>query len=180
MRNYLTTVGLSFALFVLPVTAFSTGATGPSGAPVVAASPAPAAVAAPGMLDTIVETGKAIGKAMQDWHMSGWQTGLMAILMIVLGLMKNSALRPLWDKWNWYPKAFIAPGLALVVAMLASLKMGFSWNGVIVAVTTGVGAIAMHELMDGLKQVPVVGAKYGTLIDWLGKLLKKPEPPKVA
>lgn len=115
----------------------------------------------PPLEDTLTHLFQAIG----DLKGLGFQGLLIAFVTLLVSAMKLSALRPLWDKLGAWQTA-TAPFLSLVLVAISTATPGiaFSWQAVAVAVTTGAGAIALHELLDALKKAPGLGPILGTLI----------------
>jgi len=115
-------------------------------------------------------------KIVTDWKTLGWSAGVVALLTLIVSTMKNSVLRGLiWDKLGW-AKVFVAPVLGIAMFLIG--MQSFSWGAVLLGFTSGVGAIALHQLLDGLKAIPGLGSGFVKLIDFLGGLLKKPPEKK--
>ena len=107
-----------------------------------------------------------------NWQLLGWQAGVVALLTLIVSTTKNSVLRGyIWDKLGW-AKAFVAPGLGIVLYMLGMAE--FSWKAALLGLTSGLGAIALHQLLDAVKGIPSVGPIWVKVIDFLGTLLKRP------
>jgi hypothetical protein len=116
-------------------------------------------------------------KAIGDYKALGWQAGMSMIVMLIIASMKNSALRSMiWDKMKW-GKVFVAPVLSLILVIAAQLKGGHpvDFKSLMLAMVTGAGALALHEILDGIKYLPGVGPMWVSLIDLIGKFLKKPD-----
>lgn len=162
-------IGLLFVMLFMPFLAFAQEAA----APVVEA--AQAAVVPPEenlgfLFDQIM-------KAIGDWKAIGWQAGLAGLLTALIGTMKNSLLRAwLWDRIPHYAKVLVAPVVAIVVFALGMGK-DFGWGAFFAALTTGVAAVYLHQLISALKEAPFVGEKLKAVLDFLAKILKKPEAP---
>lgn len=154
-------------------------AVAPVVAPVVeAAAVAPAPVAAAVAEPGVAEIFQGLVKAFQDFQALGWQAGLAALIMVLISSMKNSLLRQfIWSKVPDWAKILVAPLLSLIAFGLAMGK-DFSGAAFWAAVTTGIAAVYMHELLDGLKKAPFVGEKWKWLVDVIGKFFKKPEVVK--
>ena len=117
-------------------------------------------------------------KVIGDYKALGWQAGMSAIVMLLIASMKNSMLRKfIWDKMKW-GKVFVAPGLSLILVIIGQLKGGHAidMKSLMLAMITGAGALALHEILDGLKYIPGIGPMWVSLIDLVGNLLKKPDP----
>jgi len=116
-------------------------------------------------------------QAVYTWQSLGWQAGLSAVIVVFIGLIKNSLFRKyLWDKFPKYIKFLVPALLSLAVVLLGVTD--WSANAVILTMTTGVGAMALHQLFKAVKEIPGVGPKVGGFLDWVGKWLKKPEETK--
>lgn len=116
-------------------------------------------------------------KAIGDWKAIGWQAGLAGMLTLLIGTMKNSLLRAyIWDKIPQPAKVLVAPLVAIIVFALGMGK-DFSVGAFIAALTTGVASVYLHQLILALMQAPFVGEKVKAVLDFLAKLLKKPETP---
>ena len=93
-------------------------------------------------------------------------------VLLIIASMKVSFIRSfVWDKLGAY-KSFIAPVLGLVFGVLA---LGdYSLPALGAYFFSGAGAIIMHEILDALKALPVIGEKYKSLIEFFARLFKKP------
>lgn len=107
-----------------------------------------------------------------------WQAVGAWCLMIIVATLKNTFLRKLiWSKIPDWLKATVAPALSIIAFALAEgdkFNVGTFW----IAITTGVAAVYLHELLDGLKTAPFIGDKWRRIIDEVGKSLGKPETVK--
>ena len=116
-------------------------------------------------------------KVIGDWKNIGWQAGLAALLMLLLGTMKNSLLRKwLWDKIPQWGKVLVAPILSIIIFALGMPKFG--GPELIAALTTGAAAVYLHQLVKGLSEAPFVGGVMKSVLEFVAKLLKKPEEKK--
>lgn len=161
---------ISLWLFAIMITLAPVIGFADDPAPVVEATTAVAEVAAVEVpVSTIISQ---LMKVATDWKAFGWQAGLIALITLLLSTLKNSFLRTyLWDKLGPC-KVFAAPILSMLAIFIG---MGeFSWAGALVGITTGGGAIALHQMLDGVKKMPGVGSVALSMADLLGKLLKAP------
>lgn len=102
-----------------------------------------------------------------------WQLTLAAILSLLIGTTKNSFLRKyLWDKLG-AAKVLVAPVLSVIVVLIA--VQPFTWGSLVFALTTGMGAIAINEMLKAIKALPFVGPKYDKMLDAAAILLRKPK-----
>lgn len=116
-------------------------------------------------------------KAIGDWKAIGWQAGLAALLTVVIGTMKNSLFRAfIWDKIPQPFKVLVAPVVAILVFALGMGK-DFNLGALVAALTTGVASVYLHQLLLAIKELPFVGEKVKAVLDFLAKLLKKPQTP---
>jgi len=111
-------------------------------------------------------------KIITDWKELGWKAGLLALITLLLSTLKVSLLRTwLWDKLGDL-KVFAAPVLGMIAVFLSMQE--FSWAGALTGFTTGMGAIAFHQMLDALKKRPALGAIPRTIIYFLSSILKAP------
>jgi len=111
-------------------------------------------------------------KVITDWKDLGWKAGLLALITLLLSTLKVSLLRTwLWDKLGDM-KVFAAPVLGMIAVFLSMQE--FSWAGALTGFTTGMGAIALHQMLDALKKRPALGAIPRMIIDFLSSILKAP------
>jgi uncharacterized membrane protein HdeD (DUF308 family) len=94
-------------------------------------------------------------------------------LVILIGLVKSSLFKPLWDKAGPW-KALVAPLLGLIVAVLSISP--FNWAGVLQGLAGGVLAVGISQVFDAVKLMPGVGQVWITIIDVVQKLLGAPKP----
>jgi len=107
--------------------------------------------------------------AVGSWKEGGWILGLSAILTVVISSMKNSLLKELiWDKLKGF-KIFVAPLLSLIIIVIS--VQPFTWKAFLLAMVTGAGAMALHAILDGVKELPFIGETWKKVIDVIGKLL---------
>lgn len=101
-----------------------------------------------------------------------WAGKVAAICLLVVGSMKVSFLRPLWDKLG-AAKVFLAPVLAIIGGILSLPEISVA--GVMAYMFAGAGAIALAEVLKAVKEIPGIGPVYVAVIDLISGLLKKPE-----
>lgn len=152
----------------------------PAVAPAVTAAPAAEVAPAPKAEDecsiSCVLTN--FQKVFTDWKALGWQAGLMALLVLIVSTFKNTLLRKwLWD-WAGEAKSVIPYVLAMLICLLAIPQADWSFATVLLALTTGGGAVALHQLLDSLKAAPWIGEKYKWIVELIGKWAKKPADAK--
>lgn len=132
---------------------------------------AQAAIGAPE--PSIPEVFAQVMKAIGDWKQIGWQAGLAGLLTFFISTLKNTMLRQLiWSKVPEWLKVFMAPFLAVCVFALG-MGAAFDWKAFLAAITTGVAANYIHQMLDALKKAPFIGEKWQWLVDTIGKLLGK-------
>lgn len=104
-----------------------------------------------------------------------WAMKVSAIIVLVIASLKVSFLNDLiWSKLGEL-KAWIAPVLGIVSGVLLLLAQGqLSLPGVFAYFSAGVGALALHELLDTIKSVKGIGPVYVGLIDAIEKALGGP------
>ena len=102
-----------------------------------------------------------------------WTLKIAAIIMLIVSSMKVSFFRPLWDKIGNF-KSIVAPFLGLFAGVI-SLGKDLSFAAAIAYMFSGAGAIVLHELLDSVKNFPGLGKIYVSVIDFIEKILKKPE-----
>ena len=154
---------LTLSLCLFSMAAFGDGVV----VPVASPSPVPAEVPVGDFLSMILAAAKSMG---------GLSAGAIAVLVInlVVASMKVSFLAPLWDKLGSF-KFLAAPLLSVIagiVQQIATSHMSLPQLGL--WLVAGAGAILLHELLDQIKKIPGVGAKYVSMIEFFEKLLKKP------
>jgi hypothetical protein len=109
-----------------------------------------------------------------------WTLKVAAIITLLIGSLKVSAARPLWDRLGAF-KAFASPVLALALGIitLGAGPESVTLKGVSAYLFAGAGAIILHELLDAVKSLPGVGAAYVGAINLIQGFLRKPaEAPK--
>jgi hypothetical protein len=95
------------------------------------------------------------------------------VIMMLISLWKSSLLRPMWDKLGWV-QVLVAPLLGVALAM-AQLPGGLSWANLVAGAQTGALAIALHQLMIVIENLPMIGPKYKAWIIWVDQLLFRPK-----
>jgi hypothetical protein len=109
-------------------------------------------------------------KLFGSWKGLTYQYQIAAILFILVGFFKNSSMKFLWDKLG-KAKALMAPTLSLIAFMF--LIRPFTFDAFIAAITTGVGASYMSQIFDVIKELPKVGPKLRSMIEFLGIFVKR-------
>lgn len=97
-----------------------------------------------------------------------------AIIFLLIGFVKSSALSFIWDKLGKY-KAFVAPVLAIAGAITnefastgkISLQVG------LLALSHGMGALAIAELFDAVKGIKGLGKVQLMVLGLIEKVLLK-------
>lgn len=108
-------------------------------------------------------------KKIMDSKAAGTLALIMAIITILIGVLKNSALRGyFWDKLGWF-KVLLAPALGMIYCLLAVKQAGSTEY--MAAMLMGFGSTSLHELLDGIKQIPGLGPTYVAVIDIVGGIL---------
>lgn len=94
------------------------------------------------------------------------------VIMIIVGSMKVSFLRPLWTKLGSL-QIWVAPILGFLGGLATAFtgQDKFSWAIVIAYTVAGAGAGHVHELLDLVKKVPGLGDVYMTIIDVIMEIL---------
>lgn len=108
---------------------------------------------------------------------NSWPVVVSGSLFLLVGLTKVSFLAPYWEKLGW-GKAFVAPALGLVGSVLAGFATGFSWQLLLVGLTTGIGAMAIADIFDAVKKIPGLGKVPMAVLSIIEKLLLKPKTEK--
>ena len=104
-----------------------------------------------------------------SWKALGTQAGIAAAITLLVSTMKNSFLREkLWSRLGW-KKVLVAPALSLVASILALGEISLAT--VFAALTTGAAAVYLHELLDGIKEIPGIGETWKKVVDVIGRLL---------
>ena len=135
-------------------------------------------LAVPAVEPSVGDIFQQIIAAIGDWKKLGWQAGLAGVFTVLLSTMKNSLLRAwLWDKVPEWGKVLVAPILSIAIFALA-MGSAFDVKAFVAALTTGVAAVYLHQLLDGLKKAPFIKDWMKSVIDFIAKLLKKPEASK--
>jgi len=95
------------------------------------------------------------------------------IITLLISSMKVSFLKPHWDKLG-ENKPFAAPILSLLAGVLFMLvQKPFSWAGLSVWLMSGLGSVALHDILDALKSKPGIKPIYAKIADIFQGLLKK-------
>ena len=111
------------------------------------------------------------------------QASMIAVITLLVSSMKVTVFRQLvWDKLGG-AKVLAAPVLSLLMVVIGALATGqkFSFGVLLVALTTGAGALALHEVLDAVKEMKFVKPWMKPAIEWISKTLgaKAAETPAV-
>lgn len=118
-------------------------------------------------------------EAVKNFGGIPWTLKAASIVTLIISSMKVSFLRPFWDKLGWI-KAILAPILGLSGGiLLLSKDHSLTMPGVFAYMFAGAGAIVLHEMLDGMKQIPGIGSTYVSVIQFLQNILKAPKQPEV-
>ena len=170
---------ISFA-FLMPMMALAL----PSGVPVVMSSGVPIIMPSPLLVNAEVGFGQLaqmLLSAIGDFKSGGWLAGAVALIYLIIGTMKNSAIRGmLWDKLG-AAKVLVAPILSFIMVEIVALSsgQGFTFKSIMLSLVTGAGAIALYEIMAAVKSIPGIGPVWVSVIDFIGKILQKPQAQPV-
>lgn len=113
----------------------------------------------------------ALLRALADWQSVGWQAGVAALLTILISTVKLSWAQVYWNKLGYF-KVFVAPVLSLVAVAIAAPALDA--KAMYVAITTGAGAVFLHQILDSVKKMPGLKKPISIVIDIVSKLLGKP------
>lgn len=114
--------------------------------------------------------------------LSGLSTAgiLAASLTLLISLWKSSALQPLWAMIPPAVQTWVAPLMAVVIALGGMPSL--SWANLWIAIQSGLGngmlAMALHELLDTIKVMPWVSAPYVAIINFIEGFLGAPPATK--
>lgn len=146
----------------------------------VAAVVAPAVEAAPVVVAPVVAAPEIpvtdfftqVFEAIKGFGGFSWWMKISAICLLLVSSMRVSILKPLWDKLG-AAKIALAPLLAMIIGVvsLASVDGKISGAAVMAYLLAGGGSIILHQLLDAIKELPMVGPKYDAWIDVLKSLL---------
>lgn len=110
-------------------------------------------------------------QAIQDFGGLGEMAKIALVCMVLVSSMKVNLINSLlWEKLGSL-KVFAAPLLSLVGGFLSG-NMEPSWASVLTYIAAGSGAILFHQLLDGLKGIPGIGAIYLSIINFIQAILK--------
>lgn len=96
-----------------------------------------------------------------------WMGKVSAICLLIVASMKVSFLQPLWAKLPPIVQTLAAPMIALIGGLLGSAVGGQSLTlaSALAYVGAGGGAVILHELLDGVKTIPGIGAVMVAIIN---------------
>lgn len=106
------------------------------------------------------------------WGGFDWFARLSAILTLALSAVKTSFLRVWWDKLGDL-KFWAAPVISIVVGLL-SMGGSITFEAVMAYFASGLGAVALHELLDLIKKLPKIGPTWVAIIEFLKSMLGAP------
>ncbi len=113
-----------------------------------------------------------IVEIFKNWSGLSYQYKIAAVLFIIVGIFKNSALAPYWNGLGKL-KPFVAPFLSLVAFLF--MIQPFTLDAFIAAITTGVAAGYFAQIVDALKLIPGLGSYIEVISIFIGKVFKKPQ-----
>ena len=110
-------------------------------------------------LNSVLLAGQSLGGA-------SWSLKIASIVMLLVGSMKVSFLNDLvWAKFGAL-KAWAAPTLGLCLGILLLSANGqLTLASALAYMASGAGALALHELLDGIKAIPGLGPIYISIIN---------------
>lgn len=103
-----------------------------------------------------------------------WMAKVSGLCLLIVALVKTSFVQPLWAKLPEVVKTLLAPLIALIGGIL-SLGSGLTFAAAVAYIGSGAGAIILHEILDGVKKIPGIGAIYLTIIGIVESILFKPK-----
>lgn len=101
--------------------------------------------------------------------------GLVATLvLLVIGALKLSYLRPLWDRLGNL-KSLVAPLLSLILGLTSLLISDepITLHGLFTYLLAGSGSIILHDLFDAVKSLPFISPAYQKVVQNLQDLLRQ-------
>lgn len=123
-------------------------------------------------LGQVIDFAKSFGGLSSFAKLSGF-------LLLLVASMKVSFLNDLiWSKLGAL-QTWLAPLIALGTGIFQMVSAGnFSLAGLMAYLAAGVGAVALHELLDTVKAVPGVGSFWVALINVIENALGGPAAAK--
>lgn len=120
-------------------------------------------------MEQIVAFANEILTAVSGWKGMPVEFVMAGVVTLLVSSLKVDLIRAFfWDKLG-VAKVFVAPSLSLVGALL--VVEPFTWATAWVALSTGAGAIAIHEILSALK--PFVSPLLSKVLDLVMGLFKK-------
>jgi hypothetical protein len=114
--------------------------------------------------------------------LSGLSTAgiIAASLTLLISLWKSSALQPLWAMIPASVQTWVAPLMAIVIALggMPSLSWASLWVAIQAGLGSGMLAIALHDLLDTVKTMPWVSGPWVTVINFIEGFLGAPPATK--
>jgi hypothetical protein len=101
-----------------------------------------------------------------------YQYKIATALFLIVGLFKNSMMKPLWDKLGKF-KPLVAPLLSLIAFLF--MVQPFTFSTFVAAITTGAAAGYFSQVLDALKTFPKIGYVAAVISDVVGKVFKRPQ-----
>lgn len=101
---------------------------------------------------------------IQQFGGLGWMAKVSTICLLIVAASKTSFIAPLWAKLPAIVQTLSAPILALIGGII-SQGTTLTWASALAYVGAGAGAVILHEVLDGLKTVPGIGAAYVSIIN---------------
>jgi hypothetical protein len=103
-----------------------------------------------------------------------WVAKVSSICLVIVALTKTSFIAPLWAKLPPLLQTLAAPILGLIGGLIGQGSL--TWASALAYVTAGAGAIVLHEILDGIKGIPGIGATYVAIITLIEGFLGGPGP----
>lgn len=114
-----------------------------------------------------------VSKAISGFGGMFWMLKIGTIILLIIGSMKVSFLKPLWEKLGPNLQPWLAPTLGFVAGllMLAVGNAPPTIASIIAYITAGSGALVMHEWLESLKALPGLGPIYVSVINIIESIL---------
>lgn len=123
-----------------------------------------------------------LGQVMQFISNYGGMPTMLKVsggILLIIALLKTSFIAPMWAKAPDLVKTIVAPLLGLAGALI-SQGSSLTWASAFAFATAGMGAVFLHEILDGVKTIPGLGAIYVTIIGLIEAALFKPVTMRLA
>lgn len=103
-----------------------------------------------------------------------WVLKIAAIFAVLISFTKVSFLREMtWDKIPQKLRLWLGPLLGLIYGLFAQ-NVDITLAGTLAYMLAGAGAPYVHEMLDGIKQIPGIGKFWIQLIDFIKGRLGAP------